>query len=182
MLAPSILDFQNSAPQSTGIEQQRSDSVLEMVEKESAACPGSRSWLRSLLGLWVFTGVFWLPWPVWEGSSLVLQGDTSHHSQLEIKESSVHSHNCSGPCYKSGDFVEVGISVEVVFHCRSSDLGIGDFGSSSWGCAEHWWICLGKVVQTPVPLIFYISWLDTRIIWLFPAVESPSEFVSEEFE
>lgn len=55
---------------------------------------------------------------------------------LEIKESSVHSHNCSGPCCKSDGFVEV-ISVEVMFSCRSSDLGIGGFGSSPKGCTEH---------------------------------------------
>lgn len=49
---------------------------------------------------------------------------------LQIKESSVPSHNCSGPCCRSADFVEVMVSVEVVFYCRSSDLGAGHFGSS----------------------------------------------------
>lgn len=50
---------------------------------------------------------------------------------LEIKESSVPSHNCSGPPCQSAGFVEVMVSVEVVFCCRSRDLGFGDFGCSS---------------------------------------------------
>lgn len=135
MLAPSVLDFQNSGPH---LQEFSSKKILSAVlagdawegkcslalEQEFAEVTGGICGCslvsfdcHGLCG----RRVPW-SWRVTAVTTVVL---------LEIKEPSVHSHNCSGPCCESADFVEVMISVEVVFCCTSGDLGIGDFGSSS---------------------------------------------------